>query len=231
MVSDCRADNLDWSFRQRNVYPFFRKPDLSIEFNEDALNSHTPRLQLIGQDGTRSGITRQFIKVRVKNNGGVIARNCRAKLKVVKIIAGGPAPSDNKLLAWDTTQNRYLDIAKDDDEFLHVVFSDSNFVNNRFVNHTDLYAMVSTIESFYGEEKFWRAQDSFGRGEYEIEILVRSEEGVYARAKYQLRVGDEYTSLNLRLLSHKQSITAKRMLHKLTSSISKRLIKIRKKSS
>jgi Patatin-like phospholipase len=228
---DYCTDNFNWSFRQRDVHPFFRRPDLSIDFIGIDANSYAPRLELINPDGSRTGKTRQYLKVRVKNIGGVIARNCRAKLRVTRNISMRSWPSDSKMLAWDTTNSRYIDIAKDDDEFLHVVFADSDFSNNRFVHHNNLYAMASTVQSIYSKERFLRAQDSFSNGECEIEILVRSEEGAYARAKYQLNVGDEYSSLNLRLLSHKQSITAKSLFHKLSSPISKQLMKIRKKSS
>jgi hypothetical protein len=155
------------------------------------------------------------LKVRVKNNGGIIARNCRAKLKVIKNITSSRCPSDNKNLAWDTTENRYLEIAKDDDEFLHVGFSDSNFEAICKADKIDIYAMASTVESHYGAERFIRVQDAFGTGRFEIEILVRSEEGTYARAKYNLEVGENYTCLILHSIPKEQPKTVKGVISKL----------------
>lgn len=228
MASDRRICDIDRSFHQRDVYPFFRRPDLSIEFDENDPNSFTPKLQLIGESGEPSGITRQYVKVRVKNSGGIIARNCRAKLKVVRNITSSLCPSDYKLLAWDTTETRYLDIARNDDEFLHVVFADSSFESIRQIQKTELHAMASTLSSFY-DGKFIRAQDAFGSGEFEIEIHVLSEEGCWARAVYQLKVGDVYTSLKLDLVSHKQSRTVKRFVSRLVSPISNQLKRLRER--
>jgi hypothetical protein len=53
----------------RDIHPFFRKPDLSIEFDGNVPNSYTPNLQIVNPDGSRTGITRHFLKVRVKNTG------------------------------------------------------------------------------------------------------------------------------------------------------------------
>jgi len=89
------ADNLNRSFQQRDVHPFFRRPDLSIEFIGIDSDSYTPRLELIDPDGSRTGKTRQFVKVRVRNSGGIIARNCRAKLRVARNISMRSWPSDN----------------------------------------------------------------------------------------------------------------------------------------
>lgn len=158
MASDRSTCDFDHTTHQRMVYPFFRKPDLSIEFDENDPNSFTPQLQLVSETGEPSGVTRQYVKVRVKNTGGIIARNCRAKLKVVRNIANSSSPSDNKNLAWDNTESRYLDIARDDDEFLHVCFLDSNLERIRVANNNiDIYAVTSTVESLYGEQSFIRA--------------------------------------------------------------------------
>jgi hypothetical protein len=51
------------SVNERNIHQFFRKPELLIEFDESD-SSLRPSLELIGEDGKTTGITRYYLKVK-----------------------------------------------------------------------------------------------------------------------------------------------------------------------
>jgi hypothetical protein len=48
--------------------------------------------------------------------------------------------------------------------------------------------LASTVESLDDEEKFIRAQDAFGLGNFKIEINMRDGGGVFANAVYKLHI-------------------------------------------
>jgi hypothetical protein len=208
--SNSRTVDFHRSVDKRDTYQFFRKPELLIEFDTDD-PSFRPSLELIGEAGKTTGITRHYLKVKVSNHGDVMASRCRAKLKVIGK-SSSRSPSDAKFLCWDMEPNRFIDIGAHDDELLHVVFTQSNFESNHKNGELDIYALTSTVESLHDEAKFIRAQDALGLGYFKIEINVRDGGGVYANNVYELGVDKLDKPFSLKLVSHNNSLNTKNFI-------------------
>jgi hypothetical protein len=170
LARDRRSSNCSVSVAEGSIHPFFRKPELNIEFDNEHPNTFTPSLQLIGQDGP-TGITRFFLKVRVNNVGHGLAKRCRAKLYITS--AQTRHPSDDKNLCWDSIPDRFIDIGAHDDELLNVMFTDSNFEARYEATAVDIFALASTLQSLHPEANFIPAQDGFGLADFRIRIRVR----------------------------------------------------------
>ena len=131
---------------------FFRKPELSIEYNPLDKNNFAPTLELVNKDGISSGIKRKYLKILVKNTGSAIAVKCKGELHVLRTLDNTEKrhPSDIKKLCWDGQETKYMDLGKKGDkELLHIIFADSNFEEKHHNGGLDIYALASTKESLY----------------------------------------------------------------------------------
>lgn len=189
---------------------FFR-PKLKIQFNHPAeQNTFAPQ-------ATFGGYTQRFIRVHVKNTGYRTVHNCHAQLKVL-IVQGDNLmryPSDDlKPLPWGRYPQSAQDLAQTRDiqsrgsQLLHIVFSDSDFATTPVPPDTPIrYACVSTIDRLRLDirpERIannLRVEDSFTNGNFDIEVIITSDEGAYKKTKFRIIVNEDFAQLHMRKLS------------------------------
>jgi len=174
----------DWYREQRE------KPQLSIEYDKNKKQStFSPELQQINIQDRKIISTRKYLKVRVKNSGG-IARNCKAELT-------GTPSEEPKCLIWGREEQQ-IDIgAINGHAILNVVFSDSILDT---IPNNNIHAFVSTKETLYSQG-FYPSQDGFEIGEYEIEITVISEDGSSTQSKFKIHVDKDFRKLSMERIS------------------------------
>ena len=122
------------------------------------------------------------------------AEKCRAKLRVV---SEGDDPSrypstDSKPLAWGHSPYKSdlsseINIHPKLGELLHVVFSDSWFRNVLITKGPTRYASVSTMDALQYDNI--RVENSFTNGEFEIELIVTSEE-VSCKSQFKVHIDE-----------------------------------------
>jgi hypothetical protein len=113
---------------ERNLFQIFFKPRLKIEFDKNQSARFKPQLKKIVQDKSID-IDRKWLKIKIRNEGSVTAINCRAKLDIIE--GNSPIrPADTKRLIWDEFATTIDIYPKDNGEYCHVVFSDTNFSDN-----------------------------------------------------------------------------------------------------
>jgi hypothetical protein len=178
---------------------FFRKPKLSIEYNQLDPNNFAPILELVYPDGKPTGIKRKYLKVVVKNTGSATAIKCKGELHILDNI-DKRHPSDIKKLCWDGQETRYMDLGKNGDkEFLHIIFADSNFEGKHRNGGLDIYALASTKESLYPSAPIINAQDAFGIGDFEAELNIIGY-GFSLKQRVVLHVNRNYELLNIDII-------------------------------
>ena len=179
----------------------FEKPKLLIEHNKEE-RIYSPELSQTSPDGTKNNI--RPLKVLIRNTGG-IARNCRAELRVTnwdkKTISPTEAP---KFLTWcnqlSNIPSIQKDIARNRDEFLHVVISDSR-LENLPDRKDEIFAFVSTIDSIYSGSSGYPGEYGFGMGDFEIELIVTSENDAFKKSKFLLHVDKDFRKLSMEKIS------------------------------
>jgi hypothetical protein len=155
------------------------------------------------------------LRIRVHNKGYRILHNCSASLRVIipKDVDEKRYPSDDsKLLAWgrsadksDLTTSR--NIQAHSNELLFVVFSDSDFPNQRIEDAPTRYASIGILERLKSNEL--RVEDSFTNGEFIVEIIITSDEGQYTKGKFRINVGKNWRDLTMKNLSPSERLKAK----------------------
>ena len=120
-----RRRDFNSSAYKGNLFQFFIKPKLCIEFDNNNITEFLQQLRLL-VDNRISGVTRTWIKVRVRNTGRATANNCKAKLRVLDG-SSQVRPHDTKRLIWDDFADSVDIYPEDEGEFCHVAFSDDNF--------------------------------------------------------------------------------------------------------
>jgi len=171
------------------------KPKLSIEYNKKNQDVFFPEY-IIGQDEKSQNIIRRDIQVRIENKGGV-ARKCKAYLQLIKSYKSTIVPSkEEKHLIWARNNSEEIDIdAKKGRELLHIVFSDS-YLKKKGGGYC---AFISTKSAF--KTPFNRAQEGFGTGDFEVELIVISEEGSSSKAQFRLHVDKDFRKLSMEKIS------------------------------
>jgi hypothetical protein len=181
---------------------FFRKPELSIEYNPLDPNNFAPILEVVNTNGISSGIKRKHLKILVRNIGNATAVKCKGELSVLRTIGNTEQrhPSDIKKLCWDDEETKYMNIGKKGDkEFLHIAFADSNFEQKHLAGGLDIYALASTKESLHPTVPITMAQDAFGIGDFEVELNVIGED-VSTKQRMILHVNRNYELLNVDII-------------------------------
>jgi hypothetical protein len=96
-----------------------------------------------------------------------------------------------------------MDIPAKAGRFLHVVFSDSDFSRREFPKTPKRYASVAIFERLHGA---WRSgnwptnlvvPDSFTNGRFIVEVVITSEEGVYAKTRFWIDVDSDWKKLRM----------------------------------
>jgi hypothetical protein len=131
-------------------------------------------------------------------------------------------PSDEpKLLAWGRHPHVINDlrdtvnIRGHSHDYLHVVFSDSDFGTTPVEDAPVRYTCVSTIERLQlplrpvGVAYNLTVQDSFTNGEFQVEISIASEEGSYVKSCFIIKVQTNYENLTMTKISSWQKLKTK----------------------
>jgi hypothetical protein len=188
---------------QTVCYPFFIKPKLHIDYNQD-------NYDLCVQEADMPfGNKRQFLKVIIRNTGWPIAENCEASLTLEKTTNTIRPPStEARRLIWDNNQEYRTIGARNGDAVLYIVFSDSSFVNPQ-ANEVDIlsddkktYAIVSTIRSFgnINASRIPFVQDSIGIGDTNFKLVVKSLNRGYIEQRFKVHVTTNWHELSMELI-------------------------------
>lgn len=173
-----------------------QKVVFSLELDLQA-NPHlySPMLELITMTGERTNISRRYLKAGIKNSGGIVAKQCKVTLRLVRSDAGIRAPSQEpKVLLWENGQI-YQDIGINRTEYVHVVLSDS-----RLESHPDenIFALISTPDTINMiPANQIRAQDGFGVGTTDFDLVATSESGETLTTRLRIHVTNRWQELTM----------------------------------
>lgn len=169
------------------------QPKLIIEYHPFASpDTYCPARSFPGQITETE--YRKFLRVAITNDGGGIAYQCKARLKILN---DGPnfSPSlEPKILQWDSS-SIYEDIGVGENNFsiLDVVFSESrDFQGKR--------AFVSTpynLNMFNSIDYYPHIEDGFHIGDYIFELVVTTIDGFSVRNVYKLHVTDNWDKISM----------------------------------
>jgi hypothetical protein len=189
-------DCCDTDFYTYNSSPIFFRPILRIEFDQD----NEPNTFAPAHNETK------YLKIRIRNRGKSTARNCNAKAKVIpNEVHFMDVPSLDKFftLVWGSEPDlsdlkESVDIQKDNWDILHVVFANRSFAQNPTeVNTPRRYASLSKKERLKKNEL--TVEDSFTEGNFQIEVIVNSEE-TNTKARFKVHVDSDYINLSMNML-------------------------------
>jgi hypothetical protein len=205
------------SNRETGLRYFFR-PKLRIEFHEDKEKSTFTPERTFGE--TRNAIfIRKYKRIRVRNNGRGLARNCKARLEIT--IPKGADPNrypsdDSRNLYWegsgiqqDTSTIKNIQ-PMEGRELLHVVFSDSRFLNTSMIPQQK-FASISTNESL--NHLGIVVEDGFAEGDFIVVVTVVSDETA-TRAKFKVHVERDYRGLSMNKLSKFENLKLRLRLYR-----------------
>jgi len=171
-----------------------QKVEFSLEYNPQS-NPHlyAPMLELLTMTGQRTNISRKYLKLGIKNNGGMVAKQCKVTLQFVNSETGTRAPSQEpKVLLWENGQI-YQDVGMNRTEYVHVVLSDNRLETSP---EEDIFALVSTPDTVNMiPPNTIRAQDGFGVGDSEFDLVVTSESGETLTARMRVHVTNRWQEL------------------------------------
>ncbi len=178
------------------------KPQLSIDYDKKN-RIFFPEVDVTNPYNTLIG-KRTYQKICIKNSGGV-ARNCEAELQVKKGNNSTIHPSEEpKLLVWWTSSKDNILLKQDiggkiGAKYLYVVFSEIFFANKHKDNN-DIYAFVSTKEEVYRKDIRTR-YNGFGVGEFEFEVIIKSEDGSFVKSIFRLHVEKDFRKISMEKIS------------------------------
>ena len=175
-----RSSNFSRINGKRDLFQFFFKPKLRLEFDKKQPAKFKPELERFNEKLEHIG-KRKWLKINVKNDGKATALNCRAKL--IFIEGDSPIrPHDTKRLIWDELLPSMTILPKDEGELCHITFFDTDFQNSPYA------AMISTEQS--ENNTIISAQYGVAIGKYKIRITVTAENEASISKTFNLIVKD-----------------------------------------
>lgn len=191
------------------------RPKLLFEYdpqgNHDEFSPEIP----FYQRNTTTGIlistsTRKFLRIRVKNIGEGIAKNCRGTVQFLGSRSGCQGPSkERKPLRWELGGTRQTIPPRLGAEILIVAFSDSHpllvqdlrcgLLNEGRPGPTYMVAYLAHPDNISNFTP--RLSDGFCYGDFEILITVICDEGVQEQAKFLLHVRSAWGDLSMERIS------------------------------
>lgn len=128
----------------------------------------------------------------MKNDGGGIAKECKAKLSFLKSTSEGIGPTQElKVLQWTRENTDELDIGAHDEEFLNIVFSMDQIDIGSYGR-----AYVSTSRSLNGPGRP-RKEDAFSVGKHDIKIEIKSVSREKTEAVLSISVTSDWRELSM----------------------------------
>jgi len=108
---------------------------------------------------------------------------------------------DPKPLLWATDETRQ-DIGRNDYELLYVVLSDTRLSSPVF-KETNYHALVATPPTARLRDNPYtiRAQDAFGRGDFDAEIVVNPKSGDTITAVFRVHITDDWRQISMERIS------------------------------
>ena len=176
----------------------YRKAKLIVEYAPESIpHLYTPQLGFVSLLGEPLNLTRRFIKVGINNNGGRIAKQCKATFQIQSHDDKTRPPShEPKTLLWENGEV-YQDIGINRPEYLFVVLSDSRLGMNDFAKE-NLFALIGTLETVKMIPfTVIRAQDGFGVGNFIFKLVVVSENGEMVTATFRVVVTTNWQELTM----------------------------------
>jgi hypothetical protein len=175
-----RSNNLRRINDKRDLFQFFFKPQLKLDFDNNQPAKFKPELERMNEKLEHIG-KRKWLKINVKNKGKATALNCRAKL--IFLEGDSPIrPYDTKRLIWEELSPTMTILPKDEGELCHIAFSDTDFQNSKYA------AMISTEQS--ENNPIISAQYGISKGKYKIRITVTAENEASTNKTFSLIVKD-----------------------------------------
>ncbi len=189
-----------------------KEPKLEILFDPADVTTHLPAQTKrevsipVEKDGTyhteKKDILRKYLRLVVTNSGTFVAKNCKAKARV--LIPDADKSNDNQLRYPSTDSKKLMfefggevNINVGDSETLYVAFADSDFKDTQIIQAPSRYASLATPNALleWGRNGL-RVEDSFHTGEFEIEITVTSEETA-VKTKVKIQVTQDVLGTNI----------------------------------
>jgi hypothetical protein len=194
------------------VTGFVEVPDLNILWNQSDIDIHAHANTIIQGPEDRTAIfERKQVRVIVRNVGKKVAKACSAYIKLEKdrrldrCVAFSTEP---KVLKWVSPIGitaTSMDIAPHGGEqYLEVIFADepknatpASHKVNCGVEKTNaaLRAYASNPAAY--ENKYYRNQDGFCQGRFNIILTVYSETVGPTSRKYQLRITERWDGISM----------------------------------
>jgi hypothetical protein len=212
LLGNCWIRYCSYSNEQGNLFRFFIKPKLSIEYDAD-LNFHE-ETAVHKTNQMSSYALRRFLTLTVRNKGRGIAKDCSAMLRVIpsKTTAKTMPSGQDKRLVWEN-QTHYITIgAKKGKARLNIVFSQDDFKHPQFKSRgagyvpeqEKVYAKVSTNNSVsftsLSSSFIGFPEDGLGIGDTYFSLLVNTIDGYFTEAKFKIKVTDNWQDISLEMI-------------------------------
>jgi hypothetical protein len=132
---------------------------------------------------------RKLLRVAIKNEGGGVATQCKARLRILNNSTNFSPSLEAKTLQWDSISINE-DIGVKDFAILDIVFSDSREVAQR------KRAYVSTPHNL-SNFIYPQIEDGFNIGDYEFELVVKTIDGISVTNNFKVHVTDKWDEISM----------------------------------
>lgn len=155
-------------------------------------NRSSPNPRHLGQI-----IHRKFFRVAIENNGGGIAYQCNARLRILDNQPFGTPSLEVKQLQWDSLRINQ-DIGVNDHAIVDVLFSDDREFRDRVNMELAKKAFVSTPHNLEKENiNFPQMEDGFNVGDYKFELVVREMYGTSSRVVFIAHINNNWEETSI----------------------------------
>jgi len=188
---------------------FIEVPEIEILYEPDKIpDLHRPQYDIFDERGKFA--RRQYCIVVIRNKGEKVAKNCRASIRRVKSEEGCFAFSkEPKPLQWQHAQfDQPRDIAPSGMETLLFAFAQENYAVEILApwckyekENAHIRAWAATPRTNSEIQPRWHLQDGFCQGNFEVELTVYVENGKPVSAKFELRISERWSNLQMKRLN------------------------------
>lgn len=197
----CWQDGYDDGLDHRYLSIFFRpKLRITSKLADELTDYRYPK-----ETGSRGTIypLRKFVKFIVENYGGEPAKNCQARLRVVKQIDGCIclSPTDKKFLQWENDETR-IDIgAKYDNRFFYLAFSQETSIHTTPTYCGVINGNIENVQSWIATKEALqspkiREQDKMCRGRFRVHVDIYTEYGQKTHNDFIITMGSDWHSFD-----------------------------------
>jgi hypothetical protein len=165
------------------------QPNLIIEYEPTAypdIYCPAKRYQAIG---IGNWITRKYLRVGIRNEGGGVASQCNARLRILNNNTNFSPSLEPKTLQWDS-KSINEDIGVKNFAILDVVFSDSiEREKKAFVSTPFNLDVINILDT--------KIEDGFHVGDYEFELVVKTIDGISVTNNFKVHVTDKWDEISM----------------------------------